>query len=158
MRKDIGIKLIVGLVLLTVFAAAYFVILPNLPQSTTDLRLGDGFFRASIAANDNDRTKGLSGVTQLAPNQALLMAYPAEGEWGIWMKDMKVPIDIVWLNKDKKVIYIVKNVSPDDSTFRTFVPKTPALYVVELPAGTIDSKAISTDSTAIFQINTGDIK
>ncbi len=46
----------------------YYVVLPNLPQSTVDLRLGDGLFRASVANNDIDRNKGLSGETKLASN------------------------------------------------------------------------------------------
>jgi hypothetical protein len=49
------------------------------------------------------------------------------------MKGMNFPIDIVWLNKDKKVIYIVKNAPFDDQT-TIYKPRTPALYVIELPA------------------------
>lgn len=158
MRKDFGMKLIVLLVVLAVAGAAYFVILPNLPQATTDLRLGDGIFKARIATSEKDRENGLSGVEKLAPDQALLMVFPNEDEWGIWMKDMKIPIDIVWLNADKKVIYIVHDATPEDSTLVTFEPNSPASYVVELPAGTVESKAITTASTAVFQVNAADIK
>lgn len=158
MRKDNSMKLIIVGILLIVFAAAYFVIIPNLPQSTTDLRIGDGIFRARIAANEDQRAKGLSGVNDMAADEALVMAFPNEDKWGIWMKDMKIPLDIVWLNKDKKIIYIVKNATPDDSTSITFEPKGLALYVVELPAGTVDSRAIKVGSTAVFQVNPADIK
>ena len=156
MRRDLGVGLIVAGIVLVVAIAFFYVVLPNLPESTTSLRLGDGVFKAQIAANDTDRIKGLSGVTELASDKALLLAFPNTDTWKIWMKDMKIPIDIVWLNQDKKVIYIVKKASPDDPT--EFEPKTPALYVVELPAGTVDSKAITTDSTAVFQINSEDVK
>lgn len=158
MRKDFGMKLVVLIVLLAVGAAAYFVILPNLPSSTIDLRLGDGLFRARVANNDTTRAKGLSGTTSMSPNQAMLMAFPSEGKWGIWMKDMNIPIDIVWLNSAKKVIYIVKNATPEDTTLTTYAPKYDALYVIELPAGTVDSKAITIETTADFQVNTADIK
>ena len=157
-RKDKGMWLIIIGILMIVATTFIYVVLPNLPQSTTDLKLGDGVFRASIAANDTDRAKGLSGVTQLASNQALLMAYPSDSKWGIWMKDMKVPIDIVWLNSNKKVVYIVKNASPENSASKVFTPKSSAQYVVELPAGSVDSDAITTDTTAIFQIDTSSVK
>jgi len=157
-RKDQGMWLIIVGVLAAVVAATVYVILPNLPQASTDLRLGDGVFHATVALDDNARTKGLSGATSLSPDQALLMAFPSEDKWGIWMKGMNFPIDILWLNSNKKVVYIVKNATPDDSTLVTFTPKTSAKYVVELPAGTVESKTISTDSVAIFQINEGDIK
>ena len=158
-HKDLSVGPIIAGVLLVVLVVVVFIILPNMLQPTTSLRLGDGIFRARIAANETDRTKGLSGVTSLNLDQALLMAFPNEGKWNIWMKDMKIPIDIVWLDKDKKVIYVVLDAQPDDSTIpKIFEPKTPAKYVIELPAGSVNSKAIKTNSTAVFQINTEDIK
>jgi len=120
--------------------------------------LGDGLFRTELALTDADRTNGLSNDTNLEADQALLMAFPTEGKWGIWMKDMNFPIDIVWLNADKKVIYIVKNASPEDSTTKTYVPTTVAKYVVELPAGTTEAKSISINNIALFQINSENIK
>ena len=156
MRRDLGASLIVIGVLSIIFAAVFFVILPNMPQAKTNLRLGDGIFNAIIASNKTNRDKGLSGITEFASDQALLMAFPSEGKWSIGVQDMKISIDIVWLSSNKKVVYSVSNVLPDDS--RIFTPSAGAQYVVELPAGTINSKAIAIGKTAIFQINMGDIK
>jgi len=122
------------------------------------LWLGNGIFHADLAIDETARTKGLSGISELASNKALLMVFPGEGKWGIWMKNMKIPIDIVWLDKDKKVVYIVKNASPEDSTSTTFEPKMPAKYVIEVPAGTVDGSAVNINQMAIFQVNEGDIK
>ena len=157
-HKDLSVGPIIALVVILIIFFVVFVILPNMTQPRTDLRLGDGVFRARVALTDNDRAQGLSGVTELAPDQALLMAFPSDDEWGIWMKDMKVPIDIVWLNSNKKVIYIVTDVPADISTSKVFKPKTPAKYVIEMAAGTADSKAITINSSAIFQIDEGAIK
>lgn len=150
-RRDIGVTLIVGGVVIAVVATALLLILPNLQNSTT-LWLGDGIFQARVAKTSDERATGLSNVTNLDSNQALLMVFPSEGKWQIWMKDMKIPIDIVWLDKDKKVIYIVKNASPDDSTSVVFAPKSDALYVVELPAGSVASKAITVTRSAVFSV------
>lgn len=157
-HKDLSVGPIIALIVIFIVVLVAFVILPGMMQPTTDLRLGDGVFRARIAYDETDRTNGLSEVTDFDSGQALLMAFPSEDEWGIWMKDMKVPIDILWLNSDKKVIYIVKNASPDDSASRVFKPKTPAKYVVEIAAGTVDSKSIKINSAATFEINEGKIK
>jgi len=86
------------------------------------------------------------------------MIYPNEAKWGIWMKDMHIPIDIVWLDKNKKIVHIVKNVSPDNSTSKIFEPNTIAKYVVELPAGTVDSKAIITNQLARFAADSEDVQ
>ena len=146
-----GVLLVVGVTFLMVF-------LPRILWPTTTLRLGDGVFNTRLALNNDNREKGLSGVEKLNSDQALLMAYPSDGEWGIWMKDMLFPIDIVWLDNDKRVIYIVKNVSPDEGVSITRKPNAPAKYVVELPAGTVDNKSISVNKVAIFQLNLDDIE
>ena len=153
-HKNFGVVAIIGGALLIILVAFFISVLPVMTQSTTYLKLGDGVFDAKVTATENGRAKGLAGVTELNPNQALLMVFPDQEKWGIWMKDMKIPIDIVWLNSDKKVVYAVTDVSPDISTSETFSPKLPAKYVVELPAGTVKSKAITTNSVAIFDIGT----
>jgi uncharacterized membrane protein (UPF0127 family) len=140
-----GVVLIVGFTFLTVF-------LPMITRPQTKLWLGDGIYNIKIASTEASRTKGLSGQTDLASDQALLMVFPKEDYWGIWMKDMNFPIDIVWLNKAKQVIYIVKNAPIDDQT-TIYQPKSPALYVVELPAGTTTSESISLNKFASFQGN-----
>lgn len=137
-----GVILVVGITFLLVF-------LPMLMRPETKLWLGDGIFRIDVASTQVARKNGLSGKTELAADKALLMIFPGEDKWGIWMKDMNFPIDVVWLNKDKKVISIVKNFTPDDAITR--YPKSPALYVVELPAGTTTAKSIAIGRVAIFQ-------
>lgn len=157
MSGNLSTTIIISGVLLVVGVTFLMVVSPNTLKPATNLRLGDGVFHTALALNDGERTKGLSSVGKLDPDQALLMAFPSEDKWGIWMKDMNFPIDIVWLNSEKKIINIVKNASTNDYPM-TYTPKTLAKYVIELPAGTIDSKSIAMNNTAIFQINPKDIR
>ena len=122
------------------------------------MRLGDGTFNVKVASRDSDRTKGLSGVNTMSENQGLLMAFPYESDWGIWMKEMNFPIDIVWLNANKEVIYIVDNADPGGSTSIIFRPKHPAKYVVELGAGIANKRSIKVGDKAIFDIKMEEIK
>ncbi len=112
--------------------------------------MGSGVYHLWLADDEVERTEGLSGVESLDPNSGLLMKYDSDGTWGIWMKDMKVSLDIVWLDSEKKIIYIVKNASPELSTDTVFKPKSNARYVIELPAGTVQAAAIKTGDTATF--------
>lgn len=155
--KGVGVAVIVVAVVGLVIAAAMYFIFNNL-QSKTSLIVGDGAYEATVAKDDKSRQKGLGGVTQMKENDALLMIFPSDGKWGIWMKDMKVPIDIVWLDKDKKVIYIVKSASPDIGISTSFVPKSDARYVIELPAGSANQKGIGIGDTALFAVEEGDVK
>ena len=51
------------------------------------------------------REQGLSGKEGLAENEGMLFVFEKEGYYGFWMKDMNFPIDIAWLDKNKKIIY-----------------------------------------------------
>ncbi len=150
--KDILVRTIIAGVLLLIIAVVVAVIFPKL-QGTSTITLGDGVFHARVAKTDSARVKGLSGVDNLAADQALLMIFPAADKWQIWMKDMKVPLDIVWLNQDKKVVYIVKDASIEDGTNIVFTPKSEATYVLELPAGTVQRKTILVGAIAVFDDN-----
>lgn len=154
MSGNLSTTLIISGVLLVVGATFLLVFLPIFFKPDTKLWLGDGIFNIDIASTNNARGKGLSGKSELAANHALLMVFPNEARWGIGMKKMNFPIDIVWMNKDKKVIYIKKNAPFDDQT-TIYTPKTPAMYVVELPAGTTSDKSITIGKVAIFQVNDG---
>jgi uncharacterized membrane protein (UPF0127 family) len=155
--KSVSPVILVGGVVLVVIATAVLFMLSKL-QPSVPMYLGNGVFDARIAYTQADREKGLGGVSSIAENQALILAFPRESTWGIWMRDMKVPIDILWLDKDKKVVEIVKKASPEDGEKTVFVPKKDARYVVELPAGTADAKAIRVGRTAIFDVNLEDIR
>lgn len=127
------------------------VVIGRLMSPQTTLQLGDGVFHASVASTGSAREKGLSGTRQLAPDQAMLFVFDTADRWGIWMKDMNYPIDVVWLNEQKQVVYSVSNMTPA-SYPEVFTPKEPARYVVELAAGTIAGKAIHTNSQAQFSL------
>ena len=87
-----------------------------------------------IADTDAKRTRGLSGKEGLGEKEGMLFVFDKEGYYGIWMKDMKFPIDIAWLNKDKKIIYLAENVLPETYP-KVFNSPVPILYVLEIPAG-----------------------
>lgn len=155
--KNHSTSLLIAVIVLLVAAAAVTLIVSQL-QPTTVLHLGNGVFDAHISTTPTSREKGLSGVESLGPQQALILAFPGDGVWLITMKDMKIPIDIVWLDKDNKVVYSVKNASPDDSPAGIYTPAASARYVVELPAGTIQDQRIKTGDVGAFDIKLEEIR
>jgi uncharacterized membrane protein (UPF0127 family) len=104
--------------------------------------VGSQVVHARVADTDETRQKGLSGTSGLGQNDGMLFIFQVPGRWGMWMKDMKYGIDILWMDGDKKVIYKAENVTPD--TFpKVFLPDKDALYVLELPAGFISKNGVS---------------
>lgn len=96
---------------------------------------GETSFAVETVDTPAAREKGLSGRSALAEGHGLLFVFDEPGSWGIWMKDMNFPIDIVWARQDGTIITIARNVSPDTYP-QAFYPATPdALYVLEVNAG-----------------------
>jgi uncharacterized membrane protein (UPF0127 family) len=78
--------------------------------------------------------KGLSGKDSLSDNEGMLFIFKKPDIYGIWMKDMKFPIDIIWIDSNMQIVSIEKSVSPDTYP-QIFKPTTAALYVLEISAG-----------------------
>ena len=154
--SSVGLAVIIIGVIALVLASAVLIVSSRL-QSRISLNVGDGVFTAKLASTPSLRDKGLSGATSLSHDQALILAYPSDGKCPIDMKNMKVPLDILWLNNDKKIIFIVKNASAD-SVDTLFTPKSEGRFVIELPAGSVDNINIRSGYSAVFSIDGEKIK
>src|SRR3989338_5744277 len=89
---------------------------PVAEQSTlwgrSELILNGKVFLVEIVDTFILREKGLSGHKPILDNEGMFFVFDKPDNYGFWMKDMQFPIDIIWLNKDLKIIYIEKSVSP----------------------------------------------
>jgi uncharacterized membrane protein (UPF0127 family) len=124
-------------------------------KNSTPVSVGAKTFYAKLARTDLEREKGLSGTDKLAENEAMLFVFDRESTWKIWMKDMKYPIDIVWINDEKKVVHAVRSARPESYPDRYFMPSQDALYVLELPDGSVNKYGISTGKKVNFDIQEG---
>jgi uncharacterized membrane protein (UPF0127 family) len=64
----------------------------------------------------------------------MLFVFPKDDLYGFWMKDMFIPIDIIWLSDTGTILTIAPSV-PANSYPHVFYPSTPARYVMEMRAG-----------------------
>ncbi|HEV8388016.1 MAG TPA: DUF192 domain-containing protein [Nitrososphaera sp.] len=91
---------------------------------------------ADLAITGEQRTKGLAVKDSLAENESMLFYFPKANEYAFWMKDMKFPIDIIWLDTDRKVIHIEYSLEPCDSdACPLYKPEGKTQYVLETVAG-----------------------
>lgn len=101
---------------------------------TPTLQISGKMLKVEVAATEAAREQGLSGRAGLEAGHGMLFIFPESGLYGFWMKDMKFPIDVVWLDEDKKVIDIARNLQP--SSFpQVFYPPVPVKYVLETNPG-----------------------
>lgn len=67
-------------------------------------------------------------------------------------RDMNIPLDILWLDKNREIIGIKQNVAPELGESKVFTPAKPARYVLELPAGSVKNSAIKMGDIAEFTL------
>ena len=66
----------------------------------------------------------------------MLFAFEAADFHGIWMKNCRFPIDILWLDEERKVVHVAESVPPCKAEpCPVYSPMRRAAYVVELNAG-----------------------
>jgi uncharacterized membrane protein (UPF0127 family) len=99
-----------------------------------------GSFDVEVAASDDERMKGLMFRRELASNEGMLFIFPDEKRNSFWMKNTLIPLDMVFISKDWKVVGIVKNAPPLTEEPRSV--DTPSQYVLELLGGTSDRLGI----------------
>ncbi len=91
---------------------------------------------ADVAMTGEQRSKGLAVKDQLNETESMLFVFSKANDYGFWMKDMKFPIDIIWLGTERQVIHIEHNLPPCGlNPCPTYKPDGEAKYVLETVAG-----------------------
>ena len=101
---------------------------------------------AKIAETNKERERGLSGVSTLSKQEAMLFIFPREGKYAFWMKGMLIPIDILWLDNQGKVVYFKQHATPDEYP-QLYQNRNPARYVLELAPGVIEEYQLALGDT-----------
>ena len=92
--------------------------------------------QVEVMVNDEDRAMGLMFRPSLAADRGMLFVFEQPAFHGIWMKNCKFPIDIMWLDDQRKVVHLAENVPPCKAEpCPVYEPLRRASYVVELNAG-----------------------
>ena len=92
--------------------------------------------QAKVADTTGLRSRGLMGKSQLKPNEGMLFIFDAADLHMMWMKNMAISIDMIWLNENKEIIAITPALPPCQiDPCPIYGPSTPSRYVLEISAG-----------------------
>jgi uncharacterized membrane protein (UPF0127 family) len=82
-------------------------------------------------------SKGLAIKNQMKENEAMLFVFKEPSKHSFWMKDMKFPIDIMWLDNNGKIVHIEENLEPCPLVLvcPSYTPNADSQYVLETVAG-----------------------
>ncbi|EPR70469.1 hypothetical protein ADIWIN_3541 [Winogradskyella psychrotolerans RS-3] len=79
---------------------------------------------------------GLMYRTTLEANQGMLFIFPDVEMRSFYMKNTKIPLDIIYIDEDKTIVSFQKNAKPMDET--SLPSEAPAKYVLEVYGGLSD--------------------
>ena len=96
-----------------------------------NIKLGDKEYKVQEAKTNEEKIKGLMGVTDLPQDEGMIFYWNQPQRVEMWMHNTKIPLDIIFINDDQEVIAVEKG-TPDDDTLLSH-PDTS--YVVEVNQG-----------------------
>jgi uncharacterized protein len=102
-----------------------------------EIKIGEAVLAVEVADTDSARRQGLSDRENLPNGHGMLFVFSKPGVYGFWMKDMKFPLDFIWL-KNSVVTQVVANVpapTPQSPQPVNLQPNSEVDGVIEVPAG-----------------------
>jgi uncharacterized protein len=109
----------------------------SLFKKTPVITINNHSFKVSVAASQKELEIGLSEAKSLSESQGMIFIFEKPDHYSFWMKNMKFPIDIIYINQDK-IITIKDNVAPpkDNNEIPSiYTPDEPSNKVLEIKAG-----------------------
>lgn len=98
------------------------------------LRFDEKEIVVEIADRSDEIVRGLSGRSGLKKGTGMLFVFDQPGRYGFWMKGMNFPIDMVWIDRDFRVVTVKEGIIPETYP-AVFYPAADALMVLELASG-----------------------
>ena len=105
---------------------------------------------AQVADTNAQRRAGLSFKKALPLNQGMLFIFNREGYPAFWMKNMRFPLDLIWITADKKVAGFTLDATPCSDRCEVLKPPVPVKYVLEVNSGFIRANQINLGDPADF--------
>ena len=113
---------------------------PTISPDIPLVRVDGAEFPVELAATPEQRSQGLSGRDSLSPGTGMLFIFETEGNYTFWMKDMRFPLDLIWISAECVLAEVVADAPPPEpgqspNDLPRYTPSVPARYVLEINAG-----------------------
>jgi uncharacterized membrane protein (UPF0127 family) len=112
-------------------------------QQTLEIasKTGVHVFAVELAVTDAERERGLMFRKQLPEGQGMLFDFKREQEVSMWMENTYVPLDMIFIRKDGRILRIAENTEPLSRAIIS--SRGPVLAVLEVLGGTANKLGIA---------------
>lgn len=140
---------LISLILSVLWMISFF---RNISLST--IMIGKTSLRVEVTQSPSALEKGLGGRDRIG-SDGMLFILPQKSIPTFWMKDMKFPLDFIWIDDDK-VIDITEGVlapraSEIESVLPRYSPKFLTTHVLEISAGSVKKYGIQIGDTVVLK-------
>ena len=120
----------------------------------TVVSIGGVRLLADIADTPEKQRVGLGVRVSMEEGEAMLFPFATESRHPFWMNGMKFPIDIIWLDADKRVVHIERDLQPCPNIVDcpNYTPDEDALYVLETVASFSERHGVVEGTQAEFDL------
>lgn len=101
------------------------------------VELGEKRYVVEVANDDAERARGLMFRDALEPGHGMLFIHEREEPLAYWMKNTRIPLDILYFDRDRRLVSQQRDVPPCSLGNRcpSYPSAAPAQFVLELDAG-----------------------
>lgn len=123
--------------ILTILAGTAAVLIYSAKEKSNQVCFKNHCFKVDLAKTPAEISRGLMFTEGLAQNKGMLFIFEKDGNYPFWMKNTLIPLDIIWVNGNKEVVFISENNQPcpEESPCLSVNPGKNAKYVLEINGG-----------------------
>ena len=116
---------------------------------TIQTKTGEVKLQVDTALNATEWENGLMYRQTMAPDHGMIFIFPDVEIRRFWMKNTYIPLDIIFLDAQKRIINISENATPlrEDIIYGS---KSPSMYVLEVNAGLSNHLGLTAGDQAKF--------
>jgi hypothetical protein len=107
-------------------------------------------YKAAYVNTMYDKALGLMFKGGLKDDEAMLFIYQQQGKVSMWMKNTFISLDMLFIDKDKKIRHIAENTEPYST--KSISSKYPVKYVLEIKAGDVKKNNIKVGNKVEFEL------
>ncbi len=109
---------------------------------TPSVTINNHLFVVEIAQTPEQQEQGLMYRTSLEKDHGMLFIFQEEDQWAFWMKDTKIPLDMIFINKTMTIVDIIQAAPCTQDPCPNYIPQEKALYVLEINQGAAEQNHI----------------
>jgi uncharacterized membrane protein (UPF0127 family) len=120
------------------------------PRVVVETAAGDRHAVAvEIARTDEQRQKGLMHRRSLADDAGMLFLFDEAADHGFWMVNTFIPLDMIFIDDDGRVVGIVERAEPHTRVARSV--GAPSRYVLEVNGGWARARGVRPGDRVRFE-------